>query len=223
MTAPPSPAGDDGVEELAQPDAAKLRRLRLDLGIGALVLFAVLLVVKWKGGGDDPTGSAATTTRAPSSSSSVATPRSAEPPPVFPVDTRAEGNRARCPRGFQCPVSPVASAGIQRALEAAFPDVRIVAARTVRSVVTGYGQAIWAADVRARAGDHRITLRLQPLSPQDAEKHSTIVFGGHSITRWEGILSQLLVVIDVVSPADHPASLTAVEQLARDGQMLSPW
>jgi hypothetical protein len=35
-------------------------------------------------------------------------------------------------------------------------------------------------------------------------------------------LSQLLVVIDVVAPADHPASLTAIEQLAGDARMLSP-
>jgi hypothetical protein len=225
MTTSPPPDGDNGdngVEELAQPGLRSgSRRLRLDIAVGAVVLFGILVVVRLQGS-DDPAQPAVRSGTGSNSSSPVAS-ASAERPPVFPVDTRREGNLAKCPDGFECPVSKVASAGIQRALEAAFPGVVIVSARTVRSVVEGYGQAIWTADVLARAGEQQIQLRLQPLSPTDPEQNSVSLFNGHSITHWEGVLSQLRVVIDVVAPADRPASLAAVEQLAHDAQMLSPW
>jgi hypothetical protein len=223
MTTPPPSTGDGGVEELAQPaPRAGVQRLRLDIAVGAAVLFGVLLIVRAQGGGDDPVGSASSTPAAQPSSSSASSVHAGRAP-LFPVQSRQEGNRARCPSGFECPVSPVASAGIQRALKAAFPDAQVVSARVVRSVVEGYGQTIWSADVVARSGGQEIRLRLQPLSPEDHERHSTMLIGGHSITRWEGVLSQLRVVVDVVAPADEPASLAAVEQLAHDAQMLSPW
>jgi hypothetical protein len=231
MTTSPPPNGGNGgngidggdrVEELDELGARSgSRRLRVDIAIGALVLFGILVVVRLRGG-DDP-ATPATRAGTGSNSSSPVARASAERPPVFPVATRQEGNLAKCPAGFECPVAKVASAGIKRALEAAFPGALIVSARTVRTVVQGYGQAIWAADVLARAGEQQIQLRLQPLSPADPEQHSVSLFNGHSITHWEGVLSQLRVVVDVVAPADRPASLAAVEQLAHDAQMLSPW
>lgn len=221
MSTPLPPTGDDGVEELAQsPARAGLRRLRLDIAVGALVLFGVLLLVRMRDGGVEPS---ATSTPAPQSSSTGINTAADERPPIYPVPNRHQGNLAPCPSGFVCPVSTTVSAGIQNALRAAFPNVEILDARVVRSVVNGYGQAIWSADVRARAGEQQITVRLQPLSPTDPEQHGVTLFNGHAITHWEGVLSQLRVVINVVAPADQPASLETVGQLAHDTQMLSAW
>jgi hypothetical protein len=229
MTTPLPPTGDESVEELAQPDRRSVvRRLRLDLALGGAVLIIVLLLMKrsWHSDNDGWTP-----TPSPSIPTSTATTRVPEVPPivpsvslaVFPADSRRAGNVARCPAGFTCPVSNIASAGVRAALESAYPGARILSARTVRAIVDGYGQTIWTVDVRARAGAELIQLRIQPVSPEDDEQYTRSLFGGHSITHWESLLSQVLVVIDVVTPADEPASLAAVEQLARDSRMLSPW
>ncbi|MDT4917878.1 MAG: hypothetical protein QOH89_2578 [Pseudonocardiales bacterium] len=219
---PPTLTGEggaeNGVEELASPERRSTsRRLRLDIAVGGAGLIIVLLLTRHHGGGEP----AATTATPTASTSSTARP-SDDRLGVYPVPDRAAGNAARCPDGFDCLESRFASAGTRAALEAAFPGARITSARTVRTVVAGYGQSIWTVDLRAVTGDEVVTLRLQPRSPADVPRHGTGLFGGHAITHWEGFLSQLLVVIDVVAPADHPAPLAAIEQLAGDSRMLSP-
>jgi hypothetical protein len=213
---------DDRAEELPQPQRrSAVRRLRLDLAFGGAVLVVIVLLTRHHGS----SGSATPTPTPTSEVTSSSTPQALDDEPlgVYPVRNRHAGDVARCPAGFDCPVSHLASAGTRAALEAAFPGARVVTARTVRSVVTGYGQAVWTIEVRARVGASELRMRLQPLSPMDHAQHGTMLFGGHAITHWESMLSQLLVVIDVVAPADNPASLAAIEQLARDARLTSPW
>jgi hypothetical protein len=215
-----------GAEELPQPESRsrRVRRLRRDLALGAAVLLVILLVAK--NHGDSRTGGrTSTSASAPTASTSMtAIPRALdERLPGHRVPNRNPRTVALCPKGFDCPVSHHITAGARAALEAAFPGARVVYARTVRAFVVNFGQAIWAADVRARIGDELLRLRLQPVSRTDHARHGTTLFGGHAITHWESLLSHLLVVIDVVAPADRPASLTAIDRLAHDTRLTSPW
>jgi hypothetical protein len=206
---------DDGAEVLAQPQ----RRgplLGLAIVLGAAILLVTIVVTRNHPGSTEaaPTSTPATRTRSPQPLD--------QPLPVYPVPNRRAGDVARCPDGFDCPVSRGATAGTRAALEAAFPGARVLAARTVRAVVQGYGQTVWAMDVRARVGAAELRMRVQPLSPADRPEHRTTLFNGHALTHWQSTLSQVLVLIDVVAPADSPASLSAIEQLARDARLVSP-
>src|SRR3954451_5089322 len=211
-------ADDDGPEELIAPDRrSRVGRLRVDLAVGGLVLTVVLLLTRHSGhdGSRAPGPSAAP--------QSAAHPFGTETLALYPVPNRRAGNAARCPAGFQCVSSSRATSAADAALRDAFPGARIVSAHTVRIFVQGYGQALWTAHVRARDGDQLLQLRLQPRSPNDGERHDSMLFDGRAITHWESVLLQLRVVIAVVAPADHPVSLGAVEQLARDPRLLSSW
>jgi hypothetical protein len=222
----------DGVEELAQPGRRRSRRaLRRDLALGAILLFAVVLVTRHGGGGGaGPTPTPTPTGSTTHSGSTTAAPVVAPSDPavtgslaVYPVPDRHAGDAARCPAGFACQVWHGMTVPAQDALQGAFPGARVVRARTERIYVANYGQALWTADVQARAGDEVLRLRLQPRSPDDGEQHGTTLFNGHAITHWESVLDQLRVVIDVIAPADRPASLSAIGRLARDTRLLTSW
>lgn len=213
---------DGGPEELPQ-QPQRARTLRWNLALAAAVLIVIALLTKHGRDVGTADSTVGPTPTSPTSPSDVPHGLDDEGLAVFPVPDRHAGTVARCPAGFDCPVSHRISAGTRAALYSAFPGVHVVRARTVRTVVVGYGQAIWTQDVRARVGDQLIRLRLQPASPTDHASHSSTLFGGHAITHWESILSQLVVLIDVVAPADSPAPLAAIEQLAHDGRLTSPW
>jgi hypothetical protein len=196
--------------------------MRLDIALGGAVLLVLLLVGRHLGS----SGTAKSTNSSPPSvPTATSTSHSLGPQQVavFPVPDRRAGNAAHCPDGFACPVSRGVTAGTRAALDAAFPGARVISARTVRTVVAGYGQSVWTMDVRARADGTEIRLRVQPLSPEDKPQHGTTLFNGHALTHWESALSQMLVVIDVIGPADVPPPLAAMDQLAHDARMLSPW
>ena len=212
---------DDGAEELAQPPPrVSARRLRLDLALGAAVLVGIVLLTRphgnGTGGGSPPTPTATAAASTPPQTGTAG-------PAVYPAPYRHVRDVASCPDGSRCQRFAGLTLGTKAALEAAFPGVRVLRARTVRIYVTGYGTAVWTSDIRARAGDQLVHLQVQPGSPEDGVRHRTTLFGGHSITHWETALHQARVLIEVVAPADRPASLAAVGQLAHDARLLSPW
>jgi hypothetical protein len=215
---PPESTSDEGAEELARPGRrASVRRLRLDIAVAAAVLIGVVLLTRHYGNSGPaapaPTPSASTAPPV-GTSSAVSAPN--------PFSNHA-GRVARCPEGLRCERFAGATLGMHAALAAAFPSFRVLHARTMRIDVPGYGTALWRSDVQARAGDEIVRLRVQLRGPDDGERHGTKVLGARSITHWEGVLRQLRVVIDVVAPANGPAPLAAVEQLARDARLASPW
>jgi hypothetical protein len=217
---------DGGAEELAQPDRRPLvRRLRLDLALGAAVLLVILLVTRHHHGSGAPAS-----TPAPSTTPTATVPGSAVPHSlgtgtlaVYPVPNQHAGAFEDCPDGLPCEHFADVPLGIREALAAAFPAVRVLHAHTTRIDVKGYGTALWRSAVRARAGDELIRLRVQPRSPGDRQRQGTEVSAGRVITHWASVQNQLRVLIDVVAPAAAPPVLPAVEQLARDARLSSPW
>ena len=213
---------DEGTEELAAPQRrATAFRLRRDLILGAAVLLIFVLATRNHSGPVDAGPTAAPTTTAASS----LVPQSAGTAAlaIYPVPDRHAGNFAHCPLHLECQHLAGTTLGIRAALQAAFPGARVVQAQTTRIYVKGYGTALWRSNVQAMVGDQLLRLRLQPRSPDDGQLHSSSRFGGHATTHWEGVQNQLRVVIDVVSPVGGAGPLAAIEQLARDARLTSPW
>jgi hypothetical protein len=211
----------DGAEELAQPERrTTARRLRLELVVGAAVLLGILLVTRHHHGSTvdaGPTsGPTATSSRVPASVGTAALA-------IYPVPDRHAGDVAHCPLHLECQRVSAPTLGIREALQDAFPGARVEHAQTTRIDVKGYGTALWTSNLQARVGDELVRLRVQPRSPDDKQVHGSSLFGGHAITHWESVQNQVRVVIDVVSPADSATPLTAIEQLARDARLTSPW
>ena len=207
---------DGGTEDLAAPERrATAFRLRRDLTLGAAVLFIFVLATRHHGGHDGagPTSGPTTTT------ASSAVPQSAgtAAPASYPAPAR------HCPLHLECQRLAATTLGIRDALQAAFPGARVVHAQTTRIAAKGYGTALWTSNVQAMVGDELVRLRVQPRRPDDKHLHGLSVSGGHAITHWASVQRQIRVVIDVVAPADSTTPLAAIEQLARDARLGSPW
>jgi hypothetical protein len=68
-----------------------------------------------------------------------------------------------------------------------------------------------------------LTLELRARTRADVSRHSMMLFGAHTITRYEGPLLQYQVIVSVVRPANHPQSVGALERLAGDVRLLASW
>jgi hypothetical protein len=218
---------DDGAEELSKPQRrSAISRLRKELALGAAVLFVILLVTRQHGndGAAGPSPSPSLAPTPPRTTSTSPAPQSLDTGTlaVYPVPNQHVGNFERCPQELPCEHFADVTLGIRAALHDAFPGVHVLRARTTRIDVKGYGTALWSSTVRARADADLIRLRVRPRSPADRQVTDSARSGGHEITHWESVQNQLRVVIDVVGPAG-PAPLTAIEQLARDARLVSPW
>jgi hypothetical protein len=222
-------------EELPQPrrhrDLPRTQRLRLDLGIGALLLGAVAV------------GATAISHHDSAGKHGVPGPSSAHRTTALPglhVATdfvtlsrgpdggwlpRPATRPQPCPSGAQCITTTWVPGPAREALQDAFPGATITAQRMARLYVKNYGDALTALNLEATQGDKRITLALHGAPPTDASsdvgnRTGTVLFGGHRIVSYETALAQYDVLVQVVAPAGDRVSIAALAQLASDGRLL---
>lgn len=216
-------AGDQD-EELPQPRRRlEARRLRLELGLAAVLLLVVAVLARsltHRGSGTP----AATTSAAPSHRVTVQT---------FPTDfvtltpikggwlPRSAAQALRCP--VRCVTIADVSGPVRDAIADAFPGAQVTSARTVRLVVRNFGNANWSLQVRARAGDRLVLLQARGAANGDSGGYQQMIFDGHLISRYAVTLMEYHVLVQVISPADDPPSRAALQQLAGDARLLSTW
>jgi hypothetical protein len=215
-------------EELPQPRrrTKRARMLRLDLGVAA-VLLAGVAIIAGRATHDGHAPALATSGSPVASGSQVAsgTPVTTTSGTWVPLAVPRSGNLeelARCPQGSECITAPIAPIPVSDALQAAFPGARITFARTVRLYVRNFGQALWSLRVDAQVGDAQVQLRLRGSTPVDKRREDRLLFGGHSITRFEDALIQYHVQVEVIAPPDQPAAFETLRQLAGDVRLLQP-
>jgi hypothetical protein len=206
--------GED--EELPQPHQhgkpPGARRLRLDLGLAALLLGAAALI----GTAISQHGQSGNPSTSPSGSASVsrttATPERAVATDFVTLHAGTTTTRI--------------SDAARDALQDAFPGARIIAARTVRVHGRNNGGALSALNVTARQGDKRIALALRGALRTDVSRDvgartGRAFSGGHRITSYEAPLAQYDVVVQVVSPRSKHQDVAPLARLASDTRLLA--
>jgi hypothetical protein len=182
-------AGND--EELPQPDRAderaRLRRLRINLLIGAVILGGAMLLAR-AATHSGPTATPTPTpsqyvplggygTGAPDSGSGLLNGAASDavgapPPPPFPV--RTSSDPGACPVHHTCRSTAGVAEQVRDAIRQAFPSATAVSGRTVRLSDSTYAGLFWYRIVHARVGSGELIVevekppaaRLTPLGPE---------------------------------------------------------
>jgi hypothetical protein len=211
-------------EPRSHQDGTRARRLRRDLGVGAVGLLAAALVgsaIARHGGpgtGASPATSSHPHELAAATGFLTLLPTAAHYLPESAVDAVA------CPSRSDCIARHDVSQPVRDAVADAFPGAVVFSAEAVHMRVPNFGEANWSLQLRARTGAIEIVLRMRGLAkPDRSHGYRRVLFNGTAITRYESVLGPYYVFVEVIGPATQHQSVEQLAGLAKDIRLFEPW